>query len=137
MNRPLLAFPLVVLAACASRPVEEVRAEEASGHRDLGDEAVKHGYYDQAIAHYTDAIQLNPNSAETFYRRGNAYVKLRLQPGTSHKREWILQAERDYSAALRLNPSFTQAYFNRAMLFMKLKQYVEAAKDLFEVTRLE
>jgi tetratricopeptide (TPR) repeat protein len=138
MKRPLILVPVVVLAACASRPVEEVRAEQATEHRDRGDEAAKLGNLEEAISSYSESLSLNPTSAETFYRRGNAYVKLRLHPSeTGPRREWILQAERDYSAALRLNPAFTPAYFNRAMLRMKLKQYLEAAKDLFDVTRLE
>jgi tetratricopeptide (TPR) repeat protein len=32
-----------------------------------------HGQYDQAIADYTKAIELNPRDADAYYNRGNAY----------------------------------------------------------------
>ena len=135
---PLAALSAALLAACSSRPVEEVQAEEATRYREQADEAVKLEDYVTAIDLYTESLKLNSSPAETWFRRGNAYVKRPMDPAMPNsRREWIRQAERDYSTALRLNPALTTAYFNRAMVFMKTRRFVDAAKDLFEVTRLE
>jgi len=134
----LLVLPLAVLAACSSRPVEEMQAEEAVAYREQADAAAKEGKYAEAADLYTESLKLNPASAETWYRRGNAYLKRTPDPESpNHRRDWIRQAEQDYSAAIRLNPAYAVAYFNRAMIHMKTKRYIDAAKDLFEVTRLE
>lgn len=138
MLRLLPALSLALLAACSSRPVEEIQAEEAVVIRDRADAAAKDGNFAHAIELYTESLQLNPSAAETWYRRGNAYVRRPMDPNfPNSRREWIRQAERDYTQALRLNPALTTAYFNRAMVFMKTRRFLDAAKDLFEVTRLE
>jgi tetratricopeptide (TPR) repeat protein len=134
----LFALPIVVAAACSSRPLDEVRAEEASYYRAQGDAAAKAEDYSEAIGFYTESLKLNPSAAETWYRRGNAFVKQPPDPESpNHRRDWIRRAEQDYTAAIRLNPMYTVAFFNRAMVYMKTKRYIDAAKDLFEVTRLE
>jgi tetratricopeptide (TPR) repeat protein len=135
---PLAALSAALLAACSSRPVEEVQAEEATQYRDQADEALKAEDYVLAIELYTESLKLNASAAETWYRRANAYVKRPMDHDTPNsRREWIRQAERDYTTALRLNPALTTAYFNRAMVYMKTRRFLDAAKDLFEVTRLE
>ena len=131
-------LPFLWLAACSSRPVEEIRAEEATHYAERADAAVAEGHYAEAIDAYTESLKLNPTAAEVWYRRGNAYLKRPSDPQFPNlRREWIRQAERDYSSALRVNPTLAVAYFNRAMVHMKGKRYLDAAKDLFEVTRLE
>lgn len=138
MNRPLLAVPLALLAACASRPVEEVRAEEATVLREGADAALKAEDFSRAIDLYTQSLELNPSAADTWYRRGNALVRRPVdRDAPNRRRDWIRQAEQDYSAAIRLNPVFTKALYNRAMVYMKMKRFIEAAKDLLEVTRLD
>lgn len=134
----LLVFPLAILAACSSRPVEEMQAEEAVSFREQGDAAAKEGKYAEAADFYTESLKLNPTAAETWFRRGNSFLKRAPDPESSnHRRDWIRQAELDYSTAIRLNPAYAVAFFNRAMIHMKTKRYIDAAKDLFEVTRLE
>jgi tetratricopeptide (TPR) repeat protein len=138
MKRFLASVSLVLLAACASRPVEEMQAEEAASLRELGDEASKQGNFAQAIDFYSESIKLNPAAAETWYRRGNAFVRRPMDTATPNsRREWIRLAERDYTQAIARNAMFTHAYFNRAMVYMKTRRFIDAAKDLLEVTRLE
>ena len=138
MKRALFCGSLVLLAACSSRPVDEVRAEEAQGYRDEGDEALAAGNHARAIDLYTRALEVNPSAAETWWRRGNALVARPLDPAApNRKRDWLRQAESDYSAATRLNPAFRDAFFNRAMVYLKMKRYKEAATDLLECTRLD
>ena len=138
MKRLLVSASVALLAACASRPVEEMQAEEARDYREQADAAAKAGDFVLAIDLYTESLKLNPSAAETWYRRGNAHLRRPMDPEVPNsRREWIRQAERDYSAAIRLNNVYTQAFFNRAMVYMKMRRFIDAAKDLFEVTRLE
>src|SRR5689334_15031791 len=74
------------------------------------------GDYQGAIADFTQALQLNPNDADTYYNRGYAQHTL----GDYDK------AITDYSEAIRLNPNFTQAFSNRAYAYYLLKKYPEA-----------
>ncbi|HKS16348.1 MAG TPA: tetratricopeptide repeat protein [Planctomycetota bacterium] len=138
MKRILLALPVALLAACSSRPVEEVRAEEAGYYRDKGDAAAAAGDFVGAIDHYTESLELNPSVGETWYRRGNAYIKRAPDPDRPNlRREWIQLAEQDYSRAIERNPTLSVAWFNRAMVRLKMKKYQAAANDLLEVTSRE
>ena len=138
MKRALPLLSVALLAACSSRPVEEVRAEEALAFREQADAAAKAEDFVRAIELYTESLKLNPSSAETWCRRGIAHVRRPVDPESpNRRRDWIRQAEVDYSAAIRLNPAYRDAFFNRAMVYMKLKRYIEAVKDLIEVTRLD
>ena len=138
MKRLLLALPVAFLAACASRPVDEIRAEEALSYREQADEAAKAGRYAEAIGLYTESLKLNSSAAETWYRRGNAYVKRLPNPEVpNERRDWIDRAEQDYTNAIDRNAALTVAFFNRAMVRLKLKRFQDAAYDLLEVTRLE
>src|SRR5688572_17751449 len=121
---PVFALAAALLAACSSRPVEEIQAEEATVFRTQADEAAKASDFVLAIDLYTESLKLNSTAAETWFRRGNAYVKRPMDTDLPNsRREWIRQAERDYSAALRLNPALTPAYFNRAMVYMKTRRF--------------
>jgi len=138
MKRFFLCGPILLLAACSSRPIEEVNAEQSTFLREEGDAALKEGDHGRAIDIYTRALELNPGAADTWYRRGNAYAK---RPAGSdepnRRREWLRQAEADYSAAIQLNPAHRDALFNRAMIRLKMKRYIDAAKDLVECTRVD
>ncbi|MDR2662302.1 MAG: tetratricopeptide repeat protein, partial [Treponema sp.] len=61
------------------------------------------GTLDAAIADYTAAIRLNPNLADAYNNRGNAYT---------NKGE-LDSAIADYTAALTLDSELTEAYYNR------------------------
>jgi tetratricopeptide (TPR) repeat protein len=53
------------------------------------------GDYDRAIADSTQALRLDPNFANAYSNRGNAYLR---------KRDYD-RAIADYEAALRINPN--------------------------------
>lgn len=138
MKRVFFGVPLILLAACSSRPIEEVRAEEAQGLKAEGDEALAAGDHAGAIELYTEAIELNPSSAEAWFRRGNALVSRPIDhDAPNRKREWLKMAERDYTMAVERNPAYRDAFFNRAMVRLKMKRYKDAAEDLLECTRLD
>lgn len=138
MKRALFFVPLVFLAACSSRPVEELRAEEAQGYKAEGDEALAAGNHARAIELYSAAIDLNPSGAEAWFRRGNALVSRPIDhDAPNRKRDWLRMAERDYTKAVECNPAYRDAFFNRAMVYLKMKRYKDAAEDLLECTRLD
>lgn len=55
---------------------------------------------------YDEAIRLNPDSAEDYFKRGFARALKYQDPS----------AITDYDEAIRLNPNFAEAYFHRACL---------------------
>ena len=62
---------VMVLSGCGN-------AGEAEKHYQAGLRLQEQGRLDEAIAEYDQAITLNPESAEAYYYRGNAYIDLDL-----------------------------------------------------------
>jgi len=82
---------------------------------------------EKAIDYLSNAIELNPNHAETYNKRGIAYYNLGRYQRTIE----------DNSEAIRLDPDFTVAYNNRGSAYAKLGQYQKAIEDYNEAIRLE
>ena len=80
----------------------------------------KKGQYDQAIADYNKAIEINPGYAMAYYNRGRAYAI-----GTGQ----YDQAIADYNKAIEINPMFISAYKNRGLVMMKLGNTKMACSD--------
>ena len=80
----------------------------------------KKGQYDQAIADYTKAIEINPGHAMAYYNRGRAYAIGKGQYD---------QAIADYNKAIEINPGYAMAYYNRALTYSKKGQYDQAIAD--------
>ena len=78
------------------------------------------------IEDYDEAIRLNPNEAEAYFNRGNAYHNLNKKK----------RAIEDYDKAIRLNPQFAEAYHNRGTTYRDLGQYNRAIEDYDETIRL-
>lgn len=105
--------------------------------RERGDEAYEQGDFEGAIAYYTTAIEHNPQYAEAFHGRGNAYTALPERPDSkAGTREALLKAIDDFSATLARNPAHYNAYWNRAVLAAFFRQYQAAAKDFLQCTLL-
>ncbi len=83
--------------------------------------------YDEAIADYTTAMELDPQLAGAYYDRGNAWV---------HK-DQADNAIKDFAEALRRNPRLAKAYVGRALLWHQKHEYENAIKDFSEALRLE
>jgi tetratricopeptide (TPR) repeat protein len=64
-------------------------------------------------------LELNPNFAEAYNNRGNAYHRL-----SQHER-----AIEDYNKAIELNPSYADAYSNRGAVYYGLNQHERAIED--------
>jgi tetratricopeptide (TPR) repeat protein len=85
------------------------------------------GEYEEAIAHYTEAIRLDPAYMVAYQSRGNAYHHL-------GKNE---EAIADYTEAIRLDPGHRPAYHGRGNAYCELNEYEKAIADYTEAIRLE
>ena len=81
----------------------------------------------KAIEYLDEAIKLQPNSAEAYNNRGNAYGDLKQND----------RAIEDYNEAIRLKPKYAHAYYNRGLTYSDLKQYDRAIEDYSETIRLK
>jgi tetratricopeptide (TPR) repeat protein len=77
----------------------------------------KHGNYDQAIAHFNKALEINPEYAEAFNNRGVAYAKGKGQYD---------KAISDYTKALEISPRLAGAHNNRGIAYGEKHQYDKA-----------
>jgi len=99
------------------------RAIEASNR---GVEAANREDFDQAIAHLTEAIRLNPQFAEAYYNRGLAFGK----------KNNLVEEIADYTEAIRLKPEFALAYYNRGHAFCEKGELDKAIEDFTGAIRL-
>src|ERR687886_655861 len=84
------------------------------------------GNYQGAIADFNQALQIDPNDADTYYNRGYA----------QHTLGRYDQALADYTQAIQLNPTFAEAFYNRGLSRFNLKNYKEAIDDLNQAVAL-
>jgi tetratricopeptide (TPR) repeat protein len=101
-------------------------ADDAQGAFERGNAACRHGDFDLAVRHYTDAIRLNPKNPLAHNNRAYAYVR----KGESDK------AIADYSAAIRLDPKYAKAYFFRGNEYEDKGDQDKAIADYTAAIRL-
>ncbi|QLE58446.1 tetratricopeptide repeat protein [Nostoc sp. TCL26-01] len=74
------------------------------------------GPYEDAIAHYTEAIAMDQNYSEYYNERGNVYLKLgRLD-----------EAVRDYHQAIDLSPPYAEVWMNLGLCYRRQGKMAEA-----------
>jgi Tfp pilus assembly protein PilF len=83
--------------------------------------------YEEALAYYTLAIELDPTFAEALTNRGATYNEL----------EQYDEALVDHNTAIELDPENLEAYNNRAITFCKLEQYENALLDYARAIELD
>ncbi|GAB5587364.1 hypothetical protein Unana1_02264 [Umbelopsis nana] len=111
----------------AQAPIQSSRSTNeniaaANSEKELGNKAFQEHRYDQAIAHYTKAIEYDKQNAVYYTNRAMAYLKV----------ERFVEAERDSSSALLLQPKHVKALFRRGMARRQLGKLAEAKADLEE-----
>jgi tetratricopeptide (TPR) repeat protein len=84
-----------------------------------GNAHVNEGQYDQAIADYNQALEIDPGDAAAYYGRGYAY----------ENKGHYEQAIADYTLALEINPSLVDAYNSRGLSYIHAGQLDEAIAD--------
>lgn len=111
-------MPLIVTVSTASQPSpaqENARQLRAQGARRLND-----GDLEGARRLLTQALELDPASAEGHYLLGNCLRRLRF----------TAEAETAFKAALKLDPGLTAAWFSLAFLYEENGRWDEAAEHL-------
>ncbi len=135
MNRLLPVVLSLACVGCAGSP-KGVDVERARQMRMAGDDAYKRTEYRDAIDCYTSAIQFNPDYADAYLWRGNAWSWLADHDDKQNTKEARMQAVADYTGALQRNPASFDAYFNRGLMAAAFKQYLPAVKDFLECTKI-
>src|SRR5438034_8778501 len=110
---------LLLLAIQAPSVMCQMSAEQ---YLDKGDDAIQKHLYDEAIANYTKAIELNPNITAAYSNRGAAYVQKHL---------WE-KALTDFNKALKLNLTDDETLVNRGAAYGATGQYDKAIADFEE-----
>lgn len=139
-------------------------AADGAGDFRKGAIAYSEGDSEQAIVHFTQAIQFGDlasnNLAITYNNRGNAYLNignfdgaiadygeaLRLDPGYAaaynnrgsayNSFGKFDRAIADYDTALRIDMGYALAYYNRGLAYANLCDFDRASADFAEAERL-
>ena len=90
-------------------------------------EAERQKCYDDAITHYTEAIDLNSELTEAYYNRGNAYV------GKSD----FEAAIEDFTKAIDLAPKDASVYYNRGLAYRNTRNFEAAIEDFNKAIDLD
>ena len=83
--------------------------------------------YNEAIADYNRAIELDPKCATAYSNRGTAYSGLNKYD----------EAMEDYNRAIELDPNDATAYSNRGTAYYDLERYNEAIADYNRAIELD
>jgi hypothetical protein len=88
-------------------------------HANLGPFLVEEGKITEAIYHYDESIRINPDFADAYFNRGNAFSNLGQYQ----------DAIEDYNKAIYLEPDFAETYNNRGVAYYKLARYESALEN--------
>ncbi len=92
----------------------------------LGEECFDKGEYVNAITNYNQALQLNPNNTDLYYRRALAHYQLGDYEG----------AIADYSQAIQINLHDAKSYNKRGLALYQLGRFEEAIDDYTQAIRI-
>ena len=87
----------------------------------------KQVWYEKAIVHYTDALELKPDFPEGYHNRGLVY----FDAGEFER------AIQDFNRAIELNPVSAPAYNNRGIVYSKKGDFDRAIRDYSKVISLK
>ncbi len=92
---------------------------DTSDYRERGSELYQRGEYEQAIAYYDEAIDIDSNVAQTYFLRG-------LAKGENEQHE---DAIADFDKAIKINPDSAESYHWRGIAKFQLRQHEDAITD--------
>ena len=144
----------------ATPTAETTPTPSADEHLDMGVDYLDQGQFDEAIAEFQAAIQLDPDEAKAHYNLGLAYQKqekldeaaaayqeaLQLDPDLAdvHNNLGLIynkqgkpdQAMAEYQEAIRINPDDDTAHYNLALYYYHQGQLDQAIVEYDETVRL-
>ena len=77
------------------------------------------GQHEKAIDTFKRAIEINPDSPETYFNMGSILHRL-------HRNE---EAKKNYEKTINLKPDFVNAYYNLGLVFQNLQDYKKAMQN--------
>ncbi|XP_035483243.2 sperm-associated antigen 1 isoform X1 [Scophthalmus maximus] len=122
-EEPPSAEALQARAEKAARDAERKAEVRFTASKQDGNEFVKKGQYQDAMAKYSDCLKLKPEECAIYTNRALCYLKL----------ERFTEAKQDCDAALKLEPNNKKAFYRRALANKGLKDYLACSSDLQEV----
>lgn len=114
-----IILSITALSACG-QSLEEQWQEQY----DLGIRYLSEGNYEEAIIAFTAAIEIDPNRAEAYVGRGDAYV------ASGETVENLATALEDYEAALSIDSTFVDIYIKIARIYDLQDNFEQAEKTL-------
>lgn len=115
----ILGALILLLTACAQSAEAQWQEQYDLGVRYLSD-----GNYEEAIIAFTAAIEIDPNRAEAYVGRGDAYI------GSGETEDNLAAAEADYEEAIALDETDTDAYLGLADVYIRRGEYDRALEIL-------
>ncbi|XP_058219367.1 serine/threonine-protein phosphatase 5 isoform X4 [Rhododendron vialii] len=109
-----------------SMETEKSNISQAEEIKFLANEAFKAHKFSQAIALYTQAIELNSQSAVYWANRAFAHTKL----------EEYGSALLDASEAIKIDPKYSKGYYRRGAAYLAMGKFKEALRDFQQVKKI-
>ena len=110
-----------------SETLEDTASARAEGRKARGNDAFKIGEFAQALAHYTQALDLAPAHPAALANRAACFLKL----GEHEK------ALADAEACVEASPGFVKGWFRKGLSLHALGRHGEAVLALGEAERLD
>ncbi len=124
----LVPIPVALIVICAlwTHALITDANSRSQSHSNLGNGFVKQGKYKDAVAHFTEALRLNPRYTEVHNNLGNVlYTQGKYEEAVAH-----------FTEALRLNPGFKDIHNNLGTALSRQGKYAEAEAHFTEAIRL-
>ncbi len=115
----ILGVILVLAGTAVAQSQPPISEGKAEAYYNRGVAWQNKGQYDQAIADYGKALEINPRYAEAYSNRGAAW----------QSKGQYDQAIADYGKALEINPRYAEAYYNRGVAWQSKGRYDQAIAD--------
>ena len=128
----LISVVIVLIAAGPNRAVlaqtKPAGADSSAAAllNSVGLTKLRQGQYELAIQDFSQAIERNPNYAEAFNNRGDAY----------HLKGDNTRALQDFNQAIRLDPSLAEAFFHRGTVYTAQGSHERAIADFDRAIKL-
>ncbi|MHC4707953.1 MAG: sulfatase-like hydrolase/transferase [Planctomycetota bacterium] len=95
-------------------------------YQHLGMVSLQQGNYNKALAYYSNALQMKPDSADTYYNMGSVYSK----------QAKFEQAVEQYNKSIELDPNFPEAHYNLGNSLFKQGKLEEAIASYNKAIKL-